>query len=104
VPICFDLSERGHGVVGRSVRMEALLSASLPRSGIVATECSSERFGAIADLEPVSPSTATAVPLGRACRQSLRAIGSGSILIFATMRPRRHAGAARDDGRGTPGQ
>ena len=44
-------------------------------------------FGAIADVGSASPSTANAMALGRACCQSLRAIGSGSIVPFATTWP-----------------
>jgi hypothetical protein len=81
-PIGFDLSERGHGLVGRSVTVEATFSETPLRSGIVATGCCAERFGAIADVGSASPSTANAMASGRACCQSLRAIGSGSIMVF----------------------
>jgi hypothetical protein len=90
--IGFVLSEWGHGLVVRSVAMEARFSKSPRRSGIVATECWSERFGANTDPNPASRSMATAVPLRRACCQSLRAIGSGLIFVVCHL-PRRHAGA-----------
>jgi hypothetical protein len=80
-PIGFDLSERGHGLVGRSVRMETTFTKPPPRSGIVSTDCGSGRFGAVADMSSASPLTATGAPLDRACCQSLRANGWSNFLF-----------------------